>query len=71
MALMFSRDSHQPEEDFLHSWAVALPKFFTQIILIRVETISNTILVAFRYTVDVGHSKTALLKLPIDSTDTN
>lgn len=67
---MFSRDSHQPEEDFLPSWAVALPKFFTQVILIRVKTISNTILVAFRYTVDVGCSKTALLKLPIDSPDT-
>ena len=60
-----------PEVDFLHCWAVVLGQIFRQIVSIRVMTLINTNVVAFRHIkreevllpVAVRHPKTPELNL--------
>ena len=45
----FLSGARQPEEDFLHSWAMILNKFLGQIVSLRVKTLNNKNLVLPRH----------------------
>ena len=39
---MFLSDTHRPEVECFLSWAIILPKIFSQIVFVKLKTLSNT-----------------------------
>ena len=72
----FLSGARQPEEDFSHSWAMILNKFWGQIVSLRVKTLNNKNFggakaylkekKAYFWLKRVAQKRRGLLKLPID-----